>query len=171
MGDGERERVEAKTNPHPRSLSVPLRSLKMKPSTLTVAQLKDQLKERGLDTAGLKAALVERLEAALASEASGAAPAEPAPGPAPAAATPSSAAAAAPAAAPTSAPAAAAPVPAPASAPAPAAPASDAPAAQSAPAPASATTADAEAARRAARAARFGLPMPDETKAAARAER
>jgi hypothetical protein len=124
----------------------------MKPSSLTVAQLRDELKARGLDTTGLKAVLVERLEAALADGGGGA------PAAAPAAAPP-------PAAAPAPAPVAAAP--APAAAPPAAAPAAPAPAAAAAPAPVSAApaetggagaAADDEAAKRAARAARFGIP-------------
>ena len=50
-------------------LSTPHTPPTMKPSTLTVAQLKEELKQRGLGVDGLKAALVERLEAALAAEA------------------------------------------------------------------------------------------------------
>ena len=53
-----------------------------KPSSMTVAVLRKELKKRDLDTEGLKAVLVERLQKALDAEASGdettaAAPAEP----------------------------------------------------------------------------------------------
>ena len=53
-----------------------------KPSSMTVAVLHKELKKRDLDTEGLKAVLVERLQKALDAEASGdettaAAPAEP----------------------------------------------------------------------------------------------
>jgi len=118
-------------------------SPRMKPSTLTVAQLREELKSRGLAGDGLKAALVERLEAALDSEGGGGG--------------------GAPAEAPAAAPAAPAPVAVPA-VPAPAAAAPAPESAAAAPASAAAPATD-EAARRAARAARFGLPPPDETKA------
>ena len=41
---------------------------------MTVAQLREELKSRGLDTSGLKAALVSRLEASLADDGAGAEP-------------------------------------------------------------------------------------------------
>ena len=41
---------------------------------MTVAQLREKLKSRGLDTSGLKAALVSRLEASLADDGAGAEP-------------------------------------------------------------------------------------------------
>ena len=47
---------------------------KMTVAKMTVAQLREELKSRGLDTSGLKAALVSRLEASLADDGAGAEP-------------------------------------------------------------------------------------------------
>ena len=47
---------------------------KMTVAKMTVAQLREKLKSRGLDTSGLKAALVSRLEASLADDGAGAEP-------------------------------------------------------------------------------------------------
>jgi|Laugresbdmm110sn_1035088.scaffolds.fasta_scaffold137071_1 hypothetical protein len=54
----------------------------MQPSKLTVPLLRAELERRGLETSGLKAVLVARLEGALASETGAAAAAEAAPEPA-----------------------------------------------------------------------------------------
>ena len=88
-------------------MTVTLESLK----TLKVAELREELDRRGLDSTGLKAALLARLEEALAADASAAAGNGDASAPAEAvvAAAPAAAAAAPPAAAPP-APAAAAPI-------------------------------------------------------------
>ena len=47
---------------------------KMTVAKMTVAQLRKELESRGLDTSGLKAALVSRLEASLADDGAGAEP-------------------------------------------------------------------------------------------------
>ena len=51
---------------------------------MTVAKLRDALKKKGLDTAGLKAALVDRLQEALRSADEGGAKQTPSPKPSPA---------------------------------------------------------------------------------------